>query len=173
MYAIITDRRFSGWLHHCVSNVVVISAPSRFAASNIRKSRRRNTSASRSPFVSLKLMFGIISALLAKRIAEKKEKVAAIKASHKKCVFSCLNKSSTAWLISNFQGCVTAGSCSGVSLVLFFFSSLGCGAIYTCPVSLPLCFPDLFPYKWPQGYRHMVCAWGDHTWMAHPFDVLM
>ena len=45
---------------------------------------------------------------------------------------------------------------------------------YTHALSLYLfCFPDLFPYKWPQGYRHMVCAWGDHTWMAHPFDVLM
>jgi hypothetical protein len=39
-------------------------------------------------------MFGIFSALLAKRIAEKKEKVAAIKASHKKCVSPCLNESS-------------------------------------------------------------------------------
>jgi small subunit ribosomal protein S6e len=42
----------------------------------------------------IKLTFGIFSALLAKRIAEKKEKVAAIKASHKKCVSPCLNKSS-------------------------------------------------------------------------------
>lgn len=37
------------------------------------------------PFL-LKLTFNIFSALIAKRIAEKKEKVAAIKASHKKCV---------------------------------------------------------------------------------------
>jgi hypothetical protein len=45
-------------------------------------------------FVPIKPTFGIFSALLAKRIAEKKEKVAAIKASHKKCVSPCLNKSS-------------------------------------------------------------------------------
>ena len=40
----------------------------------------------------IKPISGIFSALLAKRIAEKKEKVAAIKASHKKCVSHCLNK---------------------------------------------------------------------------------
>lgn len=38
-----------------------------------------------------KLISGIFSALIAKRIAEKKEKVAAIKASHKKWVSSCPN----------------------------------------------------------------------------------
>lgn len=38
-----------------------------------------------------KLISGIFSALIAKRIAEKKEKVAAIKASHKKWVSSCLD----------------------------------------------------------------------------------
>jgi hypothetical protein len=47
-------------------------------------------------------MFGIFSALLAKRIAEKKEKVAAIKASHKKCV--CLIKFSATRLMFNFAG---------------------------------------------------------------------
>jgi hypothetical protein len=65
-------------------------------------------------------MFGLFSALLAKRIAEKKEKVAAIKASHKKYVSPCLNKSYAARLMSNLQSCVNAGSCSGVSLVLYF-----------------------------------------------------
>lgn len=48
-----------------------------------------------SPFrLPIKPNFGISSALLAKRIAEKKEKVAAIKASHKKCVSLCPNNSS-------------------------------------------------------------------------------
>ena len=50
-------------------------------------------SASRTPFSTRGAHIGIFSALLAKRIAEKKEKVAAIKASHKKYVSPCPNKS--------------------------------------------------------------------------------
>jgi hypothetical protein len=85
-------------------------------------------------FLPLKLMFGILSALLAKRIAEKKEKVAAIKASHKKCVFSCLNKFSAAWLMSNFQSCINTGSCRGVSLVLYFFMQF---RVVWCHILMP------------------------------------
>ncbi len=75
-------------------------------------------SASRSTlFTDQCLFLTIFSALLAKRISEKKEKAAAIKASHKKCVSPCLNKSSaqSSWLMSNFQGCVNAGSSSYAS----------------------------------------------------------
>jgi len=45
-------------------------------------------------FVTDKAHFGIFSVLLAKRIAEKKEKVAVREASHKKCVSPCVDKSS-------------------------------------------------------------------------------
>ena len=68
------------------------------------------------PFL-LKLTFGNFSALIAKRIAEKKEKVAAIKASHKKCVYLNIDISSAPKLTAQPQGCVSAGSCPGVCIV--------------------------------------------------------
>jgi hypothetical protein len=79
-------------------------------------------------------MLGIFSALIAKRIAEKKEKAAAIKASHKKCVTPCPNKYGAARLMSNFQGRVNAGSCSGVSLVLYFFMQF---RVVWCHILMP------------------------------------
>ena len=54
-------------------------------------------------------MFDFFSALIAKRIAEKKEKVAAIKASHKKCVSPPIS-SHLCKAHVQFQGCVGAGS---------------------------------------------------------------
>ncbi len=88
-------------------------------------------------FFFLKPMSGLFSALIAKRIAEKKEKVAAIKASHKKCVYLYLNISSAARLTFYSQDCISAGSClSGFALHCTFSCSLGsCGAIYSCPVT--------------------------------------
>ncbi len=130
-------------------------------------------SASRSTlFTDQCLFLTIFSALLAKRISEKKEKAAAIKASHKKCVSPCLNKSSaqSSWLMSNFQGCVNAGSCSGVSFVLYFLMQFRvmCGGIYSCPVSIHLMLPLIRTlYKLPQGYLHTVRAWV----VDYPYDV--
>src|SRR5882762_2911814 len=73
------------WLRLFVSSAGAISALSRFAGSSINGSRKQNTSMFL--LVTLPILLNLhSSALIAKRIAEKKEKVAAIKASHKKYV---------------------------------------------------------------------------------------
>ena len=79
-----TDPKFSDWSLPFVSSAAVTSTHSRLAGSSTSGSRSRNTSESFSSFLIHSLIRDAVSALIAKRIAEKKEKVAAIKALHKK-----------------------------------------------------------------------------------------
>ena len=95
-------------------------------------------------------MFGTFSALIAKRIAEKKEKVAAIKASHKKCVYLYLNISSAAKLMFQSQDCISAGSClSGFALYCTFLMQF---RVVWCYILMPCHFyvsysPDSILYE--------------------------
>jgi hypothetical protein len=110
-------------------------------------------------------MSGLFSALIAKRITEKKEKVAAIKASHKKCVYLYLNISSAARLTFQSQDCIGAGSClSGFALHCTFSCSLGsCGAIYSCPVTFMshTSLTRFYTSDTQQGYLHIIRCMND------------
>jgi hypothetical protein len=75
-------------------------------------------------------------------------------------------------LMSNLQGRVNAGSCSGVSFVLYFLMRF---RVMWWHILMPCFFTSYasltqFLYKLPQGYMHTACSRA-HAQMAHLFDV--
>jgi hypothetical protein len=80
--AFLIGLRFSDWSLPFVSNAAVTSALSKTEDSTHKRPRNRNTSQCFPP--SLLLVLTVSRALIAKRNADRKQKLAAIKASHKK-----------------------------------------------------------------------------------------
>jgi hypothetical protein len=89
----------------------------------------------------------VFSALIAKRIAEKKEKVAAIKASHKKCVFSYLRVGQRGNAYLKLAGLPRRRFLCWVVLCILTRSRCRM-ALYTHVLFLYISyFPDAIPYE--------------------------